>query len=168
MLQGDGNEDSIGSSLWDPTTHGVLVFREVPYNGVIDGTSIEIGRIVANAETEHIQSNPVSGNLDTPVVSDSGLNQLNRDADGISAGNVGDLGLPACGAAGTITSDLKLVGIKQEYKREEIANIKSKLKLRARGKSSTLDSAGNVVSTSDCQVSINSDSDPIWNGQTVE
>lgn len=109
LLSGQGTNDVIESSLWDPAQFGVLVFREISGPNGLDGTNFEVGRVVANAESGYVQLNPVSGTNDIPVLSTPALNQSIRNGNTITTGSVGDPSMTTCGGSGTITSDLKLV-----------------------------------------------------------
>ena len=95
------------------------------------------------------------------------MNTLTRDASGIGIGSVADLELPECGSGGTVTSNLALVGVRQDYNKTDMTDLKGLLKIRAIGKSNTLDAAGNIVSSLDCKVSIDSTSNPSWDGNKI-
>ncbi len=75
LLSGIGDDNYIESSLWDPSKNGILMFREVPGPNGLDGTSFEIGRIVANPTTGFVQLNPVSQKEDVPVLSTPSLSK---------------------------------------------------------------------------------------------
>jgi hypothetical protein len=97
LLSGDGEPNEIRSSLWDPTTQGILVFREVPKNGIIDGKSFQIGRIILDTSKGYIQSNPVSLGTDIPVLPRAEFTGLKSDRpDTIYAGNIPTSLPPVC------------------------------------------------------------------------
>ncbi len=165
LLSGDGGPDELRSSQWDPARNGILVFREVTNNGVLDGTNFQIARLVG--KENHFQFSPISQSGDTPILAPPGLTSLTRVAGKISSGDTGDLAGLECGKPGTITSDLILVGIEQSFNADAPNDLTGTLKIRARGTSKTLDTAGEVTASNACIISINEISNPQWDGQTV-
>lgn len=167
LLSGIGNDNHIESSLWDPSKYGVLVFREISGPSGLDGTNFEVGRIVANATTGYVQLNPVSKTEDVPVLSSPSLNKCVLSSKILKTGSVDDSEMASCGAPGTITTDLDLVGFEQAYNPEVMTDIQANLKLFATGKSNTVNASGSIVSTEACKIRIDSVSNPTWNGSEV-
>lgn len=159
LLSGEGGPNEIRSSLWDPTTQGILVFREVPKNGIIDGKSFQIGRIILDASKRYVQSNPVSLGTDIPILPEANLtgNKSERP-ESIHIGNIPSNLPPTCGKAEDITG-LRIEGIDQEYKMSELADLTGTFKFVAIG---TDKATGNS-----CSISITENSNPSSDGKTV-
>jgi hypothetical protein len=132
---------------------------------VIDGTGFQIARIVA--KPGFVQSNPVSQKDDVPVKATAGFTALSASSGKISAGDVSDLSGKACGAPGTVTSDLYLVGVEQTFNRDSATDLTGELKIRARGISKTLDTSGKVTSQEECVLQMNERSKPEWSNGSV-
>ncbi len=75
--------------------------------------------------------------------------------------------MPSCGQSGTVTVDLTLVGFEQTFNPSALNDVTANLKVLAIGKSNTVNASGSILSSEDCQVTINSPSNPAWNGTAV-
>jgi hypothetical protein len=166
----------MASSLWDPTRHGILVFRETSTDTGLDGTNFEVGRVVSNSETGYVQLNPVSVKDDVPVLATPALANGTINGNELGAGSVSNvltgsvtntLITTACGQPGTSVSDLRLTGYRQIYHPSVMSDITGNLSLVAVGTSKTLDASGSVIGTGDCMIDINSTSNPAWDGTKV-
>ena len=104
LLSGEGGPNEIRSSLWDPTTQGILVFREVPNNGIIDGKSFQIGRIILDQSKGYIQSNPVSLATDIPALPPAEFVSSKSDRPNtIYSGDIPSTLPPTCGRVEDVT-----------------------------------------------------------------
>jgi hypothetical protein len=159
LLSWEGGPNEIRSSLWDPTTQGILVFREAPKNGIIDGKSFQIGRIVLDASKGYIQSNPVSLAGDIPALPSAAMTVPRTDRPNtLYSGDIPAELPPPCGKAEDITG-LRIEGFEQGFKMNELANLTGLFKFAAIG---TDKATGNA-----CSISITAISNPSSDGKTV-
>ena len=101
------------------------------------------------------------------MIASSSLSKSVLDEKTLTTGSIDDPQIPFCGAPGTITTDLELVGFEQSYHPEDTTDIRANLKFYATGKSNTVNASGSIISSENCKIRIDSNSNPTWNGSTV-
>ncbi len=163
LLSGTGDQDSLASSLWDPTRSGVLVFREtVGTDGTLNSGNIEVGRIVANPEVGFVQRNAVSGAKDTPLLAPAGLVNPSVSTTEIRAGDPTIPEGTRCGVGNVITKDLTLVGWSQIFNKSDWSNATGEFTLAGRGTQTTLAPEGVSGGDTSCVIGMYQKSDPKW------
>lgn len=155
-----------GGPDYDAAKYGLLLFRETvdPLNGTVNSGNIEVARLIANGDKNHLQRSAEPGDGDATVTASSDAVNASYDASTktLKAGSQSGTGgsLPVCGTNGYVTVIApQVIGWKQVA---DVPNGKLDIYFGP-GKHSN---DGGKTSV-DCGMTFSSSSKPTWAGGRV-